>query len=448
MKRHLALGSILVAVTASAGPAHAQIVNPYATQYYQGSPGVIYQRVPRQPDPYYGGQGYYQQPAPQPRRRAYQGQEYYPGMLVQPGPQQQRQQQPGFSLRRLFGYEEERRAAQQAPRPKPKPKAPPAPVVAKQEKPKVDPSTHVVVFGDTLADLTGQGLDDAFSDTPEIAVVRKARGDASLARDPGEMQKFVQDILGGSQKITLAVVMLGIAERQAIKEGETTHEPLSDRWKQLYRERVDGVVRALQERSIPVVWVGMPPMRNDKLSADYLALNEIYRESVERLGGSYVDIWPGFVNDESRYTATGPDVDGQTTKLRANDGVLFTRAGARKAAHFVDTEIKRILEAKRTGTAVAAAPAPVNLPQGPAVDQGAVPAPAEAPAPAPQAQKPAAGPVLPLTGRPETSPGGTLVSGRPRLEGEGGATVQKALREGVVPGPRPGRADDFRWPRS
>ena len=86
-------------------------------------------------------------------------------------------------------------------------------------------------------------------------------------------------------------------------------------------------------------------------------MNEIVRESVQRLGGTYVDIWPGFVDDENRYTATGPDVDGQTSRLRANDGVLFTRAGARKVAHFADTEIKRILEAKRTGTGSCRGPA-------------------------------------------------------------------------------------------
>ena len=61
--------------------------------------------------------------------------------------------------------------------------------------------------------------------------------------------------------------------------------------------------------------------------------------------------------------------------------------------------------------------------------------------------KPVAGPVLPLT-RPELAPGGTLISGRPRLDGDAAYNVQKTLREGVAPAPRPGRADDFRWPRT
>jgi hypothetical protein len=46
------------------------------------------------------------------------------------------------------------------------------------------------------------------------------------------------------------------------------------------------------------------------------------------------------------------------------------------------------------------------------------------------------------------SPGGTLISGRPRLDGQGATELQKTLREGLPAGPRPGRADDFRWPRS
>jgi hypothetical protein len=423
MRRYLVLALAAAVLGTGAPPATAQIVDPYAPQYYR--PGY---RAPRQQNPYY---------APQPQ--GYRGQQYYPGMLVQPAPQRQ----PEFSLRRLFGYEEERRAPRPAPRYKPKP---PAPAVAKEEKPKVDPSTYVVVFGDALADQTGQGLEEAFSDEPEVAVVRKARSDLGLARDGAEWPKAIQEALNGGQKITLALMMLGTGERAPIKEGDATYEPLSDRWKELYRERVDAVVRTLQDRGVPVVWVGIPPMKNDKLSTDYVAINEIYRESVERLGGSYVDIWPGFVDDDNRYTASGPNVDGEVTRLRANDGVLFTRAGARKAAHFADTEIKRVLAARRGGAETAATRPAESVDQ---VINAAVPAPGDPPgAPASLAPKPVAGPVLPLTGKPELSPGGTLVNGRSRVNGDAAHTAEKALRDGIVPGPRPGRADDFRWPRS
>jgi uncharacterized protein len=440
--------ALVVAATALAAavpePASAQYGEPiYQPRrgYYAPPPGTYYRPAPPgyvQPPP-----GYYY-PQPQPQRRAYGNQPYYPGTMVRPAPQ------PGFSLRRLFGVEEEAPRPVQPAVPRARPPRPKPPVaVARQVKPKVDPSTYVVVFGDALADQTGQGLDDAFEETPDVAVARKTKAEGGLARgEAGEWPKFIRETLDGGQKATVAVVMLGANDRQTIREGEISHEPLADRWKELYRERVDGVVRSLAERGLPVIWVGIPPMKNDKLSADYIAMNEIIRESTERLGGTYVDIWPGFVNDENRYTATGPDVDGQTSRLRTNDGVLFTRAGARKAAHFADAEIKRILEARKAGTAVAAVPNPAAPVEGAPADPLAnLPPPHEVPGAPSLPLKPAVGPVLPLT-KPALSPGGTLMTARPKLDGEAAYTIQKALREGVSPNPRPGRADDFRWPRS
>jgi hypothetical protein len=393
-----------------------------------------------------GRSGYPPRPPPPVQRRDLPG--YYPGMLVQPAPQ------PGFSLRRLFGIGEPppQPLPYEAPRVRPaRPRpAPPASVV-RQERPKVDPSTHVVVFGDSLAELTGQGLDDVFEQRPDIAVIRKVRRESGLVRnDVLDWPKYIKEVLDGGQKITLAAILLGANDRQQLKEGDVTHEPLSEGWKALYRQRVDSVARVFQERGIPVVWIGVPPMKNDKLSADYMAMNEIFRESVQRFGGSYVDIWPGFVDDENRYTATGPDVDGQPSRLRSNDGVHFTKAGARKAAHFADAEIRRIIEAKRTGSAVVSVPSADGGPdENASIEQvinASVPPPPEPSGTPPLQAKPLAGPVLPLT-RPELSPGGTLVSGRPRLDSDVVYPIRKALREGVAPSPRDGRADDFRWPR-
>jgi hypothetical protein len=205
---------------------------------------------------------------------------------------------------------------------------------------------------------------------------------------------------------------------------------------------VDAILRTFQERAIPVVWIGLPPMKSSKVSEDLVALNEIYRESVQRHGGSYVDIWPGFVDDENRYASTGPDVDGEPAKLRASDGAAFTKAGARKIAHFADTEIKRILGSGQAGTPTATAPQPG---EGASSIEAALPPPPDTAAPVSLPVKPLVGPVLPLT-RPDVAPGGTLVSGPPKLTGDHAYPVQRVLRAGVTPSSRPGRADDYRWP--
>ena len=65
-----------------------------------------------------------------------------------------------------------------------------------------------------------------------------------------------------------------------------------------------------------------------------------------------IDIWDGFVDEDGRYAQSGPDVEGQTRRLRTSDGVYFTQAGARKLAHYVEREVQRWLSAR---------PAPVAL---------------------------------------------------------------------------------------
>ncbi|HZH53666.1 MAG TPA: SGNH family hydrolase [Microvirga sp.] len=369
---------------------------------------------------------------------------YYPGKLVQPA-----QPQQGFSFRRFFGVPDEPPPPARKPVAKPRRAAPPPAAVANPAKPKVNPTTHVVVFGDMLGDLAGQGLDDNLSDEPDIAVVRKTKAEAGLARgEADEWPTFIRETLDSGQNATLAVVMLGANDRQSIKEGEASVELLSDRWKELYRQRVDGVLRTFQERGIPVVWIGLPPVKNSKTSEDLVAMNEIYRESVERHGGVYVDVWPGFVDEENRYTATGPDVDGELARLRTNDGVLFTKAGARKLAHFADKDIKSIIGSRRAGTPIATQPRPADgSPEGgqPGSIEAAIPAPPDPASPVSLPSKPLVGPVLPLT-RPDVAPGGTLVSGSPKLSGDHSYLAQRAFRAGIPPSSRPGRADDFRWP--
>ncbi|MBB4041054.1 hypothetical protein GGR34_002717 [Microvirga flocculans] len=366
---------------------------------------------------------------------------YYPGKLVQPAPQQQ-----GFSLRRFFGIPDDPPPPARAPVTRPRNPAAAAPAVAKQEKPKINPSTQVVVFGDSLASFVRQGLDAHFAENQDVEVVPKLRGEANVVRsDPSDWPNFIKSSLEGGQKISVAVIMLGTNDRQSVRDGDANVEPLSDRWKELYRQRVDAIVNVFKERRIPLVWVGLPPMKNSKISEDLVAMNEIYKESVERGGGAYVDIWPGFVDEDNRYTATGPDVDGEPAKLRTDEGIFFTRAGARKVAFFADTEIKRVLGLGGSGAA-SASPSSITPADGSAAPaiEAAIPAPPDSAAPVILPQKPLIGPVLPLT-RQDVTPGGTLVSAPPKLTGDHLYTVQRALRVGVAPNSRPGRADDFRW---
>ena len=157
-------------------------------------------------------------------------------------------------------------------------------------------------------------------------------------------QKQRATLVAGKQKVDAVVIMVGINDLQPLKDGGDTLDPLSDKWRTVYAQRIENFVAPFHDAHIPVVWVGLPPMQDEKFNAQVSALNEIYRDTAEKAGANYIDIWDAFVDENGHFSAFGPDVDGQNTKLRSGpNGIYFTKAGSRKLAHFLETGIRRIL---------------------------------------------------------------------------------------------------------
>lgn len=383
-------------------------------------------------------------------------------LLVTGGPVSLAQQQQQRSLFQMFWQI----PAQPRTAPQPRQRVAPvahrrdAPIVVRDDPviPKVDVSTHIVVMGDSLANLLANGLDDALNNRPDVEVIHRAKPDSGLVRsDFYDWPKVVSELLASDQKISIGVVLLGLNDRQPLREGETVHEPLSPRWLELYRDRVDAIASAFSAKRVPLIWVGAPPMQNGRLSADMITFNDLYRQRVEKAGGQYIDLWGGFVDAENRYVATGPDVSGQPVRLRLGDGIHFTAAGARKAAHFVDLVIRRMIEAAPQNSVIAlpvspetGAPSALELQPGGVerlIDQMVAGIPTIG-LPAALQARPLAGPIQPLTGQAALSEQPLLASiTEARGRGDAALQLERVFGQGIAPDPVPGRLDDYRWPR-
>ncbi|MFZ1189190.1 MAG: DUF459 domain-containing protein, partial [Pseudolabrys sp.] len=311
-----------------------------------------------------------------PRRRQYQH--------TQQQPNQHTQQQPSESSR--------------AP--------PPKKAEAKDEQ--TEPTTSIVVMGDDMADWLASGLEDIFSDTPEIRIIRKNKLNSGLlhydAKGDLDWWHVARDTLARG-KADYVVMMLGIGDREEIrvkdlaKEADTrakdqqakdqaakdpqgkdrqakdeaekkdgqkpaktsdtdengtpsaqrakkTGGPAefrSEEWEKIYSRRIDDTIAALKSKGVPVIWVGLPPIRGARSSSDAAYLNELYRARAERADIKYVDVWDGFVDEDGKYSNYGPDYEGQVRRLRLNDGVFFTKAGAIKLARYVEQELSRYM---------------------------------------------------------------------------------------------------------
>jgi hypothetical protein len=350
-------------------------------------------------------------------------------------------------------------------------------------------TTSIVVVGDANADWLAYGLEDAFSENPEIAVVRKHRTDSGLIRYGGrgdsEWPQVARELIAG-EKPKFLVIMIGNNDRQQIREkippasakpgaakGNAQQQPAAaapvgppppvdaeqqpiehsqpdhmtpgqvrqasygpwefhtEKWELAYIKRVDATITALKSARVPVLWVGLPSQRGTKASADSSYLNEIYRSRAEKAGIVYIDIWDGFVDEAGQFSPQGPDYEGQIRRLRTSDGVYFTKFGARKLADYVKREIDRSLANRSVPVALPVQgpqPAP-NAKQGGGVGDGL--------------QRPVAGPVVPLTATSVSAEellGGSQARPAPTTDG-------MALTKGEPVSAPSGRADDFSWPR-
>lgn len=302
----------------------------------------------------------------------------------------------------------------------------------------------VLVVGDRFATALADGLEADSS----IAVSRTT-GDAFGLTKPSfsESLPTIRDRLARADKPALVAVMVGADDRDALTDASGRSEPGTPGWAKIYGDRVDQMSKLFHDAGVPLVWVGLPAVRSADLSADIVRQNGIIRDRAAKDGASYVDSFDGFTDAAGRYSPVGPDADGTSAKLRRADGLGFTRAGARKLASFLAPDIARL----GRGTAAPGAAEVANLAIERArgfdaaldVDVNAQirrEAARAAGQPVPLAalpQGPVAGPVLPLTA-PSVATDGQLAS----LVIPAGAPV------GADPSlPRPGRADDFAWPK-
>jgi uncharacterized protein len=356
-----------------------------------------------------------------------------------------------------------------------------APGPRKYETP---PTSTVAVIGDSMADWLAYGLEEAFSDTPDIGVARYVKTASGLVRydaknDQLEWGATIKDVLA-VDKPSAIVVMLGLNDRVPLRDKAppkpgtppapgtsasgtqapdkaTDGQPPSDaakpngelpsiiatepqrqgpagsndfhtdKWAELYSKRIDDMIAALKSRGVPVIWVGLPAVSGTRSTSDMSYLDELYRARAERAGIVYVDIWDGFVDDSGRYVSQGPDFEGQTRRLRTSDGVHFTKAGAVKLAQLVAQALRRVMNNRLV---------PVALP-----------VPDDTPKPGVNGPRPAVGPVLPLTASVSNDGGNLLGDSGRSSPVNTDPVVTRVLTHGDPITPPSGRADDFSWPR-
>ena len=228
------------------------------------------------------------------------------------------------------------------------PRKTPSVVQMRTEKPapatKLENARRVLVIGDFLAGGMGDALVSTFESSPAIAVDVRSNGSSGLVRtDYYDWFATLPQFIKETNPATI-VIMMGSNDRQQMVIGNTKEKYGTDLWFKEYERRIDALALLATRQKIPLLWVGLPAFQSPSLTADFVGFNRLYRSHVEKLGGEFVDVWDGFVDEAGKFVITGYDVNGQQARLREGDGIGMTQAGKQKLAFYVEKFVRRHLD--------------------------------------------------------------------------------------------------------
>jgi uncharacterized protein len=200
------------------------------------------------------------------------------------------------------------------------------------------------VIGGTFAEGVLYGLTDAMGADTRLNIQRKVVGFWGLMSGDFESKVKAFEEATASQPMSIAIVMMGEADRVSFRNAEGRRVPVaSPLWVVEYTRRLDRVMKAIKRKNAAVYWVGLPNMARIEANEQAQLMNETIRERAYLNGFKYIDAAAGFADESGAYSAYGPDLAGKIRVLREPDGVHFTDAGNRKLAHFVAKELRRDL---------------------------------------------------------------------------------------------------------
>jgi len=280
------------------------------------------------------------------------------------------------------------------------------------QAPLLDRIMNVVILGDSLGDGLWAGLYRELKGDPRFNITKRSKVSTGFVRrDYFDWNAEVEKVLAEEQ-VDIAVIMIGTNDRQVLVDDQGhRHRLRAPGWEAAYKERIDQFTRSLKDRGVLVYWVGLPVMRSPRFGGDMRYFNKIYEERAAANGVPFIPTWNDLANASGAYQAYGPDTNGRRRLLRADDGIHFTLAGYRVLASVVADDLVR----DRNAGILPGGDVPVQRSS------------LDVEAPLEQAQV-----ALPIS---------------PSVEPEPLVASSVETKPTDVPELRPGRADDWRWPR-
>ena len=241
----------------------------------------------------------------------------------------------------LFGNDQQQQ--EQAPVDEPavvrKPKEAALPP-AKPAVEKAPGATRLAVFGDSMAIDLAKALGRLYAEDPNLVIIAQGVGDSSFVRpDFFDWNRTITEQIAANS-FDIAVIIIGINDRQKMRIDGASYGSLTPEWTAVYSARVADFVAQLRNANKPAIWVGLPPMEAPTYAKAINQISEIQKLAVFSGGAEFLDIYERFATEDGKYTTHGPDLNGNRVRMRKDDGIHFSAAGADKLAFYLSQTLK------------------------------------------------------------------------------------------------------------
>jgi uncharacterized protein len=188
-------------------------------------------------------------------------------------------------------------------------------------------AARVLVVGDSQAQGLAAGLQRQFRGDASWRVIDRSRIATGLCSPSRFDWPAAAPGIGAAERGAIAVVMFGANDRPPVRLHGHIDDRLEASFAASYCAHVRAIVDGLKRSCASVIWVGHPIVRDPVYAEDMELLNRFYAQESLEAGAEWFPSWPLFVDADGNYAPYGKGNDGQTTRLRADDGVHFTGAG-------------------------------------------------------------------------------------------------------------------------
>ncbi len=162
----------------------------------------------------------------------------------------------------------------------------------------------------------------------QLTLVKSFRSGTGLARpEVFDWQAQYPAMLKGARP-DVVIVAMGANDGQGFVENGVVYDFGSERWKEIYQQRVQAFLEMLEADGATVVWVGLPPMKQGGYDARMALVNRIAYSVVS---ASPQAVWfstGALLGDANGSYREFGRVRGSTARLRAEDGVHWSDDGA------------------------------------------------------------------------------------------------------------------------